>query len=155
MVTVYIWDAGKNSTTGHASLKIAKGEVIVRNVFAQRKPGTTWADEWEEMYISWYPSGRISLAGENSTWYADTQLYNPDFEVNLYSLDEPEMRRYWRRFQVMWRSWNVVQNCAQMVARVLLAGGAPKWTDPDNPIWLPSTAKCYALYIASREQACR
>ena len=147
---VFIWYPG-HGNIGHASMylgNIAIGEKFemtldVRNRSSyrsldQQEVGLLTLTHYNDNYVSWWPKnvgGNVSVAAfydrasPSPGLWKDVQRENfqkPHVAYDVYGLDVPEMRQTWLRIRDAKgaRYDGVRKNCADIVLRVLLAGGA-------------------------------
>jgi hypothetical protein len=125
-VIVFVWTKTK---TGHASLKIEGHSDLDK-------------EDKRNTYVSFYPNPRggtqpsviegafTGLRSTSITMLQDSNAFknNPDFaSAPISGLDENAMIKYWQDARGSGTQWSLLRsNCADMVFKILEAGGAAK-----------------------------
>jgi len=160
LLTVYIWNSGKNcfrtetcsvGPFGHASIKLE-----------------------DETYISLWPAmaHRGGIFGGRDTYIeAKEHTYDrdvkeegraPDHEIRILWLDEVAMKAWWRKFKnhPNRKFQPFYSNCSTIAIQVLKEGGGDKWIPFHSQvdwtvlgIWTPGDVRDYARVIRARQRA--
>jgi hypothetical protein len=148
MSTVFIWLPGKDSVFGHASLAIGP---FVPNTIDPKNYVSWWPSGSGASVLSMLPGVKHRMSVNNWSQDLKDEGRMPDTFVYLDELDIDKMKAEW---------WSIMtkphahyrlarKNCATIVARVLIAGGAEKYSQYANLIhvWRPKDVLMFAYSI--------